>query len=110
MAGSGKQPHMGMTEVVAVDAGVGRIGSEFPHVRDVLCGRCAVSPVLWVVDVDYGTMHWDELVQLPPQGGLQTYGEATTEGTGWYVGVPPAGEGNIVGRPTGGGDLRLLYL
>ena len=65
-----------------------------------LCGSCAGIPVVWVRDVRYFTMHWEDLGRITPQGDLQTDGSSITEGTGWYVGVPPAGGGEGGGVPT----------
>ena len=62
------------------------------------CGSYSGIPVVWVRDVRYFTAHWEDLGRITPQGGPQTDGESASEGTGWYVGVPPAsgGEGGGV--------------
>ena len=64
-----------------------------------LCGICAGRPVVWVRDVRYFTVNWEDIGRIPPQGGPQTVRASTTEGTGWNVGVPPAGGGEGEGVP-----------
>ena len=46
------------------------------------------------------TLHWEDLGQIPPQGGLDNYGESTVEGTVWYVSLPPTGGVEGGGAPT----------
>ena len=82
-----------MKEVGADYAGIGKRGSVILDVRDFICDSCAGSPFLRVRDVRYFTAHWENLGQIPPQGGSQTDEASTTEGTGLYVGVNPAGGG-----------------
>ena len=48
----------------------------------------------------YFTAHWEDLGQNKAQGDLQNEGASITEGTGWYVGVPPAGGGEGGGVTT----------
>ena len=45
--------------------------------------------------------------QIPPQGGPQAEREATAEGAGWSLVLPPSGGCNGGGGFAGGGDLRL---
>ena len=52
-------------------------------------------------------MYWEEFGRLPPQGGLQTDGTATTEGNRWEVGVSSSVRGDGGGEIAGGGELRL---
>ena len=89
-----------MKEVGADYGGVGKRGSVIPDVKDFICGSCERSLVLWDRGVRYFTAHWEDLCQIPPQGGPQTDGASTTEGTGWYVGVTTAGGGKGGGRHT----------
>ena len=46
------------------------------------------------------TAHWEDLGQLPPQGGPHTDGASTAEVTGWYVGAPSTGGSEGGGSPT----------
>ena len=80
--------------------GVGNRGSVCPGIGFFLCGSCARRPVVWVREVRCFTAQWENLGRLPPQGDLQTDRAITAEGTGWYVGIPPTGEGEGRSVPT----------
>ena len=79
---------------------VGKRGSVCLDIGFSLCGSCAVRPVVWVRDVGCFTAHWEDLSRIKPQVGLQTDRASNAEGTGWYVGVTPAREGEGRGMPT----------
>ena len=98
---------MGVEEVGADDVVVGKRGRRYSHIGGVLrCGG-TFSSVIWAIDVGYVPVCWEDLGGLPPQGGPQTSEAATTEGTGWDVGVPPAGGGDGGGGNAVCGDLRI---
>ena len=59
MSDGSMEPQMVMEEVDAADAGVGKIGSGFPDVGNILRGSCAVCLVVWVGDVGYVPAHWE---------------------------------------------------
>ena len=86
---------MGTEEVGAADTGDGERGIVCPDVGDVLCCGGTGGSVVWVEDVGYVPAHWEDLGRLPPQGGPQTDGVATVEGTGGGGGgwvYPPLAE------------------
>ena len=92
----------------ADDAGIGEKGTRCPDVRDVICCSGAGGTFLWVIDVGYVTVHWEDIGRIPLQGGPHTDGAEITEGTGWDVGVPPSGRGDCGGGPTRDGYLCCL--
>ena len=53
------------------------------------------------------TAHWEVFDRIQLQGGPQADGKTTSERTGWWMGVSPAGGCDGGGGVTGGGDLRL---
>ena len=89
----------------ASDAVVGDRGSRQLDVGYVLHCSSAGSHVIWVGDMGYVPAHWQYLGCIPPHGGLQTDGEATTEKTGWDVCVTPDGGYDCGGGHAEGGDL-----
>ena len=93
-----------MAEVKASDAVVGDRGSRQLDVGYVLHCSSAGSHVIWVGDMGYVPAHWQYLGCIPPHGGLQTDGEATTEKTGWDVVASPS-----VCRPPCGGMHPRYY-
>ena len=96
---------MGAEEVGTSDAGVWETGSVLLDIGDVLYFGGAGGFFIWVGDAGYVPVNRKELGQIPLQGVPHTGGAATAEGTGWDVGVPPAGRGYGGGSPVGGGDL-----
>ena len=96
------------------DMDIGERGSKCLDAGNVLGFGGTGGYFIWVGDVGYVPTHWEDLGRLPPQGGPQTDGAATTDGNGWYMGVPFAdggdggGDGGGDDRPEGGGDLRHL--
>ena len=90
------------------DKGVGGRGIVRLDFRNFLCGSCSGSIVVWVGDVVDVPMYWEDFGRIPPQGGPQTDGTATTEGTRWYVGLSPSGGDDGEGKIIGGGYLHLL--
>ena len=107
MASDSAQPQMGAEEVGVADAVFGERGRIFPEFGVVLRCSGSGSLVIWVRNVSYVPVHWEDLGWLPPQAGPQTDRMATTEGTVWYVVVPPTGRCYGEGRPAGGVDLRI---
>ena len=94
---------MGEYDVVVGERGIGLLDA-----GDVLrCGGTG-SSVPWVGDVGYVPAHWEDLGQLPPQGGPQIDKAENAEGSGWELGVHPTVGGYGVGGTVGGGYLRQL--
>ena len=86
------------------------LGREGAHARTLgsfLCESCAGIPVVWVRDVGYVTVHWEDHGRIPSQGGPQTDGTSTTYGAGWHLGVTSTGVGDGRGRPILVGDLFI---
>ena len=65
------------------------------------CGGSSSSPVS-VRDVGHDPIHRKDDGGISPLGIPQTYGQTTTEGSGWDLEVPPSVYGN--GRGCTGGD------
>ena len=96
-----------MVEVGAADWGVELGGCGCPDLRiDLLIGG-SVGHALRVGEVGHDTAHWESFGWIPPQGGLQADGEATSERTGRSMGLSPAGGRDGGGGIAGGGDLCL---
>ena len=72
---------MGAEDVGAAEAGFGGEGGRCPDVGDVICFNGACGSSMWVQDVGYVPVHWENNRQLPPQGGPKADGVATDEGT-----------------------------
>ena len=65
-----------------------------------LLGSGPVSHALRVGDVGNDTRHQEFFGGIPPQGGLQDDGEATSEWTGRCMGLSPDGGSNDGGSIT----------
>ena len=98
---------VGAEEVGAADKGIGERGRVCPDFGNVICGSCAGSTVVWVGDMGYVPAYWENLGQLPPQGGTKTDGKATVDGTRGEVYVYTTGEDDDRGGTTGYGDLFI---
>ena len=55
----------------------------------------------------YFPAHQEDDGRIPTQGGPQVDGESSNEEYGWYVVLPPTGEGDGRGCPTGGVYLHF---
>ena len=73
-----------------------------------LLGGGSVGHTLQVGDVGHGTAHWECFGRIPPQNGPQAEREATSEKTGWSMGLLPTGGRYGRGRIAGSGGLHLL--
>ena len=60
-----------------------------------------------VGDVGHYSLHWEGFGRIPPQGGPQADGEATSKRKVQRMDIPPSGGNNGGYRTEGGGDLRL---
>ena len=107
LAGSSTQPQEITAEVGESDKGVGERGSVWPDFGNILCGSCSVSLAIWVGDVGYVPMYWEEFGRILPQGGPQTERRETVEGTRWEVGVSTTSRGDARGGITVGGYIHL---
>ena len=76
-------------------------------IRAYLLGGGTIGPAIRVIDLGPYPAYAEGAGQIPTQGFLLTYGEATVEGTGRRLGIPPSGGSYGRGGVTGGGDLHI---
>ena len=94
--------------MVAFDSHIKQGGSGCPDIVTDLLGSGAIGPSIQVRDMGPDAAHEYDVGRIPPQGGLQADGAATTEGAGLRLDLPPTGGCDVGGVFAGGGDLRLL--
>ena len=69
MDDGGAQHQTGMEELGAADAVFGKRGSKCTDAGDVLRCSGASSTVIWVRDLSYVPVHWEDLGRIPPHSG-----------------------------------------
>ena len=97
------------TEVGAADLDIDQEGNECPETGTYLLVGSAIGHAIWVKEMGPDAAYEEGVVCIPPQGGPQADGEATTEGTGQRLGLSPAGGCDCRGGFVVGGDLRLPH-
>ena len=94
-----------MAEVGTADSGVEQGGLGCLDLGSNLFCSGSVGHSLQVVDVGHDTAHWEILGRIPPQSGLQAYGEATLERIVRIMDLSPSG-----GSDGGSGIIGGRYL
>ena len=107
MYGGGAQPTEGSTEVDVNVQGVGKGGCGCPDLGNNLRSGVTGGTSAWFGEVGDDTAHLECVGNIPPQGGPQADGTATSQEEGWEVGLYPAGGSDGGDGVTGGGDLRI---
>ena len=103
----GQKPLESTEEVGTNEKRAEQGGCGCPGLGKYLLRGVPVGHVVRVGDVGHYPTHWEDFGRIPPQGGPQADGEATSTRKGQCMGIPPSG-GNSGGCKTeGGGDLRL---
>ena len=90
------------------DTGAGERVGGCPDARDDICYGGTGGYFILVRDAGCVPDHWEDLVWLPTQGGMQTGRAETAEGNEWDVGVTLSVRGDGGGRPAVSEYLRLL--
>ena len=92
----------------ATDKGAEKRVCGCPDLGPDILGGGKVGIVVRVGDVGDDSMHREDVGLIPPQGGPQADGEATSSKEGWRVDITPTRACDVGGETAGGGDLRLL--
>ena len=91
----------------AADEGAEQGGCGYPDLRLDLIGGGPIGHDVLVRGMVHDPLHSEGIGWIPPQGERQADKEATLEGKGRCLDIPPSGGRNSGGGTAGGGDLRL---
>ena len=74
MAGGGPQSQEDTEELGVVSAGAEKGGGVLTYIGTFICCGGTGGTSVWVGDVGYAPVYWEDSGQFPPQGGTQVDG------------------------------------